>query len=305
MVNPSGVDFCLPLHHEPQGPTDPSKTKLSSPFVVVVVGGSRGIGLGIAQAYATAGASGIVLSGRTLSTLEDAARSVFKINPRAKILCQEGDICKEEEVKSLVEATEKAFGRLDVLIINAGASTKLTEVRNDLKNWPSGFIEGPPSELERLWKLHVNAPYLLMHHFLPLLESTRDGAQAIIQVSSAAAHYTNADLMPVSYSLTKFSCTRMIELCHEGHHKNGVVAYAIQPGGVKTDMAGSIPEGKGWENRLIDDVGLAGGFCVWLTKKKRDWLSGRYLDSRWDIEELLNQKEDILSKDLLKLRLAL
>jgi len=56
---------------------------------------------------------------------------------------------------------------------------------------------------------------------------------------------------------------------------------------------------------LIDDVGLCGGFCVWLTKEKRDWLSGRYLDARWDIEELLRNKEEVVSKDLLKFRLAL
>jgi len=94
-------------------------------------------------------------------------------------------------------------------------------------------------------------------------------------------------------------------LCHEGHHKNGVVAYAIQPGGVKTDLASDVPEGRGWEALLIDDVGLCGGFCVWHTKEKRDWLSGRYLDARWDIEELLRNKEEVVSKDLLKFRLAL
>jgi hypothetical protein len=54
---------------------------------------------------------------------------------------------------------------------------------------------------------------------------------------------------------------------------------------------------------LIDDVGLAGGFCVWLTKEKRSWLSGRYLDSRWDMDELMRRKDEILEKDLLKLKI--
>ena len=56
---------------------------------------------------------------------------------------------------------------------------------------------------------------------------------------------------------------------------------------------------------LIDDVELAGGFCVWLTKEKREWLSGRYLDARWDVEELERRKGDIVSKDLLKFRLTM
>lgn len=50
-------------------------------------------------------------------------------------------------------------------------------------------------------------------------------------------------------SLTKFAATRQIEHVHEGHHKNGIVAYTIQPGGVNTDLTGKIPEGKGWEAR--------------------------------------------------------
>jgi hypothetical protein len=54
---------------------------------------------------------------------------------------------------------------------------------------------------------------------------------------------------------------------------------------------------------LIDDVGLAGGFCVWLTKEKRSWLSGRYLDSRWDMDELVKRKDEIVEKDLLKLKI--
>lgn len=105
-------------------------------------------------------------------------------------------------------------------------------------------------------------------------------------------------------SLTKFAATRQIEHTHEAHNKNGIVAYTIQPGGVNTDLSGQVPEGKGWEALLIDSVDLCGGFCVWLTKEKREWLSGRYLDARWDIETLVGKKEEILSKDLLKLRMV-
>jgi hypothetical protein len=56
---------------------------------------------------------------------------------------------------------------------------------------------------------------------------------------------------------------------------------------------------------LIDSVDLAGGFLVWLTKEKRPWLSGRYVDARWDTDELIKKKEEILEKDLLKVKIAL
>jgi NAD(P)-dependent dehydrogenase (short-subunit alcohol dehydrogenase family) len=245
MANP--LNFAPPIHHVPEGPLDPSKTQLPSPFVVTIAGSSRGIGLGIAQAYANAGASGIVLSGRTSGELKSASETLYKINPKIHVHYQTCDIANEEDVKSLASKTKQLFGRLDVLVINAGAATKLSEVRNGLKDWPAGLIEGPPSEFERLWKVNVYGPYLLQHHFLPLLEESKNGAQAIIQLSSAAAFYVQPHIMPTSYSLTKLACTRLIQLTHEAHHGNGVVAYAIQPGGVKTELALGIPEGKGWE----------------------------------------------------------
>lgn len=56
---------------------------------------------------------------------------------------------------------------------------------------------------------------------------------------------------------------------------------------------------------MIDDVGLAGSLCVWLSKERRPWLSGRYIDSRWDLEELQRRQGEIVAKDKLKYRLVL
>lgn len=47
---------------------------------------------------------------------------------------------------------------------------------------------------------------------------------------------------------------------------------------------------------------LCGGFCVWLSKNIKDlqWLNGRFLDARWDVDELVARRGDIIEKDLLK-----
>ena len=42
---------------------------------------------------------------------------------------------------------------------------------------------------------------------------------------------------------------------------------------------------------------LCGGYCVWLTKEKREWLSGRYVCSEWDTDELENMKDEIVKGD--------
>lgn len=44
--------------------------------------------------------------------------------------------------------------------------------------------------------------------------------------------------------------------------------------------------------------------CVWLSKEKRAWLSGRYISCNWDVEELEGMKQRIVEKDLLKFRMA-
>ncbi|KIW03840.1 uncharacterized protein PV09_05139 [Verruconis gallopava] len=300
----SGATFAIPLHKKPEGATDPTKVTLPPNFTVAIAGASKGIGLGIAKAYARARVSGLVLSARSQDALELAAREVLKINPRIKLMCQACDVTDEEAVKGLAEATKTAFGRLDVLVISAGKSAKASVKReNGLMDWPSDFREQSPSELESMWRLNVHAPFVLLHHFLPLLECTQGGAKAVVQLSSAAAHYTQAEVMAASYSLTKMAATRLIEHCHEAHKGRGIVAFALQPGGVKTDFAAEVPQGKGWEDRLTEDVELAGAVCVWLTKERREWLSGRYVDSRWDFDELESKKDLVVGHDLLKFRM--
>jgi NAD(P)-dependent dehydrogenase (short-subunit alcohol dehydrogenase family) len=114
-------------------------------------------------------------------------------------------------------------------------------------------------------ELNVAAPYLLMHAFIPLLLSTSNGAKVLIQISSAWGNWTLVNMQAGGYALSKFAVTWLGELAHEAYHKrDGLQVFALQPGGVKTDMTAELPERKGWEDRLID-VGLAGGVCVWLT----------------------------------------
>lgn len=55
---------------------------------------------------------------------------------------------------------------------------------------------------------------------------------------------------------------------------------------------------------LTDDQGLCGAVCVWISKEKRDWISGRYICATWDMDELESKKEEIVKEDKLKWRMA-
>jgi hypothetical protein len=60
-----------------------------------------------------------------------------------------------------------------------------------------------------------------------------------------------------------------------------------------------------WDDFESDDEGLAGAMCVWLSKERREWLSGRYVSCNWDVGELEGKKEDIVKGDRLKFRMVL
>ena len=88
--------------------------------VVLVTGGGKGIGFGIAKAFAKAGAS-LVITGRTAATLEKAAAQL-KEDYGVDVLALTADGADEQGVKDVVAKAIERFGKLDVLVNNAQAS---------------------------------------------------------------------------------------------------------------------------------------------------------------------------------------
>ncbi|KAF2417529.1 NAD(P)-binding protein, partial [Tothia fuscella] len=286
------------------GPLDPSTIKLHSPFVAVIIGASRGIGRSTALAYAKAGASSIILTGRTEGTLAAAVAGVKAAAKHSDVDVRgiAGDVCSDNDLKVLAEALKREYGRIDALIINAGVATKPVTRPDGSEDWPRDVGELGLSDFRRTFDVNFFGVVAALKFLLPLVEAAGSwrgngnepepiwkSPQSVIVITSSSIHHYDPKLMAMGYSLSKFSAARMCEYVHEGHKEKGVCAFAIQPGSVMTV--------------LIDDVGLGGAFCVWLTKEKREWLSGRWLDARWDVDELEKRKQDIVEKDLLKFRM--
>jgi NAD(P)-dependent dehydrogenase (short-subunit alcohol dehydrogenase family) len=99
---------------------------VSDPFrldgkVALITGGSRGIGLAIAEEMARAGAEGVVLAARNAEVLDSARESVEAAG--ARCLGVPADVTSEQEVSALVARAVQEFGRIDVLVNNAGGSS--------------------------------------------------------------------------------------------------------------------------------------------------------------------------------------
>lgn len=240
---PDHFGYLVTPTYEPKarGPTDPANTSLPHPFVVAILGAGKGIGASIATAYAQAGASGISISSRTLADLALVKAEILKLNPQCQVICNEVDIANEATVIAQAASVQATFGRLDVVVINAGTSPRLLVDAAGQKRFPKGTIEQSSDDYLRVWNINVTGSYFAQKAFLPLLRDTKDGAQALIVTSSSASHHTASERSPLVYNLSKFTLNRLVESIHTSYHKDGVVAYALHPGATPTPLNSEYP----------------------------------------------------------------
>ncbi|KAL8947330.1 MAG: hypothetical protein Q9222_006374 [Ikaeria aurantiellina] len=284
------IDIVPTLHTHPTPSLDPSLTKLRSPFTVLIIGASRGIGAHAAEAYALAGASTLILAARTTTELVEVAAICQRLRPGIGVFLERCDVSDSHSVAAMVNSIkEGAKDRLDVVIYNSGfAGPNIVS-----------FTEGKADDFDRCYQVNTLGVYHAAHHLIPLLLATEDGAKCFVVVGAAAAWITEGPIANVAYCSSKLAQLRLVEMMSRQYEKDGLLSVAIHPGAVATKMAKTAPKDI---VVLVDSVDLCGAFCVWLTRdaSAMRWLSGRYLSAKWDVDELLAKKQDIIKGDLLK-----
>ena len=101
---------------------------------------------------------------------------------------------------------------------------------------------------------------------------------------------------------SKLAILRFTEFVAAEYGDKGVLALAVHPCTVKSDMGLKVP--KELHGHINDTPEIAADTIVWLTKERRPWLQGRYVDCCWDMPELEARKEEIVEDDKLKLTLG-
>jgi len=244
----------------------------------------------MAISYAKAGASGIALldildAAPVEPELRAVARAVGRFEP--KLISVKVDLTNEHSVAEAVKAVSIKFESLDFVINNAGIMTGYVTL-----------LDSDPTQWWRDWEVNVKGPYLVSRAFLPLVLKGKQ--KTFVVTSSVGAHFT----LPKgsSYESSKLAVLKLNYYLMAEHGSDGVLAYAIAPGGVATAMAAGFPTE--FHDRLSDTPQMVADTLVFLTKERRDWLATRYVDSRWDMEELLAKKDEIIQKDLLKVKMT-
>jgi NADP-dependent 3-hydroxy acid dehydrogenase YdfG len=191
--------------------------------VVAVTGASSGIGEATALACARAGAS-VALAARRTERIEALAERIVKDGGQA--LAVTADVGEESEANSFVARTHERFGRLDVLVNNAGVMLL-------------GSIEGAPTEEWRRM-IHVNIMGVLYctHSALPLMRA--QGAGDIVNISSVGGRVLGR--YSGVYSLTKFGIGAFSEALRQENVDTGIRVTLIEPGRVDTELRTHVRE---------------------------------------------------------------
>jgi len=189
--------------------------------VAIVTGGSRGIGREIALALAGEGAT-VVLAARSADALNEAAQLVRRAGGQAETVVTE--LAAEESIRNLVRVTQERFGRLDILINNAGIthSAKFDQTRTE--------------DLDRCWAINARAPFILCREALPLLRQ----AEAAFIVNIASVVGVKGYPLQSAYTASKHALRGMTMSLAEELRGTNIRVHVVCPGAVDTGMVGNV-----------------------------------------------------------------
>jgi NADP-dependent 3-hydroxy acid dehydrogenase YdfG len=189
--------------------------------VVIVTGGTRGIGHAIAERLLAEGAR-VALCGTTQQSVDNALRT---LGPADRIFSMPADVSHIEDVRRFITAAHARFGRIDVLINNAGAGVFRSVA--DLS----------PEEWQRMIGLNLTGAYYCCHEILPIFRQCRSGD--IINISSLAGK--NAFAGGAAYNASKFGLNGFSEAMMLDHRNEGIRVSTIMPGSVDTEFGAKQP----------------------------------------------------------------
>ena len=195
--------------------------------VAIITGGGRGIGKAVALAYAREGAK-LALCARTGAELEQTVEELHALKAAAEgWTC---DVTLEEGVKEFVANTYKKFGRIDVLVNNAGVMTRpvpMTEL--DVKKWDYTIA------------VNLRGPFLVTQAVLPIMQKQKSGS--IISVSSMIGRGAYANFL--DYATSKWGLEGFTQTLAAEARSSNIRVNSVEPGYVATKLtgySGSAPE---------------------------------------------------------------
>jgi 3-oxoacyl-[acyl-carrier protein] reductase len=212
--------------------------------VALVTGGSRGIGKAIAVRLAALGAA-VGICGRDEEKLMSASRELEAAG--AKVLARRADVTKEADIRAFIDATEKQFGGISILVNNAGTGG-------------GGFgavQEKSEAEWDQVMNTNLKSVFFVSRAVIPGMIQRRAGD--IINISSLAGKNTFAG--GGIYCASKWGLQGLTGCMAEDLRAHGIRVSVICPGSVATDFRGRGPKDPS-KVLTADDVAHAVGMVA-------------------------------------------
>jgi citronellol/citronellal dehydrogenase len=193
------------------------ETKPLAGRVAIVTGASRGIGRAFALRLARAGAA-VVVAAKSETGTERLPGSIHSVAAEieaagGQALAMRTDVRSEEAIAAMTAASVDRFGRIDILINNAGAL------------WWERILQTPPKRYDLMWEINVRASFLCAYYALPHM--IRGGWGHIVNCSPPLT--TEASPGYVAYMTTKMGMTRIAIGIAAEHEADNVAANSLWP----------------------------------------------------------------------------
>ncbi len=200
--------------------------------VALVTGGTRGIGLGIARQLASDGFHLAVNGRRDEQEVTATLEELKKLG--AEVLYCQADVADAAVREQMVEQIRAKFGRLDVLVNNAGVAP---DVRADL-------LDATEESFDRLIGINLRGPYfltqLVARWMIEQRQSDKNFVGVVVNVSSISA--TVASVNRGDYCLSKAGVAMATQLWAARLAEYGIQVYEVRPGVIRTDMTSGVTE---------------------------------------------------------------
>jgi NADP-dependent 3-hydroxy acid dehydrogenase YdfG len=190
--------------------------------VAVVTGASSGIGLAIANALGAGGAA-VVLAGRQKQPMDGAAKAISANSGRA--IVRQTDVREEKQMRELVDAAVSEFGKLDIMVNNAGVNPFDNVLEGDYEKWRE--------------TLEVNVLGLALGCREAYRVMKGKGGH-IVNITSVAARY--AEPQDPMYAASKHAAGALTESLRIALQGKNIRVTAIMPGAVATSLVRNMPQ---------------------------------------------------------------
>jgi NAD(P)-dependent dehydrogenase (short-subunit alcohol dehydrogenase family) len=192
--------------------------------VAIVTGASSGLGVTFAQSLAEAGAD-IALGARRVDRLQDTKALVESTGRRALTVAT--DVTDPEACKALVAATMQEFGRVDILINNAGVGTAVPASKET------------PEQYSAVLDINLKGSYWMAQAAARVMQP----GSSIVNLSSTLA-VTTASLPQAAYTSSKAGVIGLtMDLAQQWTRRKGIRVNAVAPGFFRSEMTDQYPDG--------------------------------------------------------------